>query len=66
MLQPRNEGNLYNWVGYLKGPPDTPYENGVFVIDIQIPEQYPLQPPVVRFETTIFHPNVHFKVTSSV
>ena len=28
---------------------------------INIPEQYPLVPPQVRFKTRIFHPNFHFK-----
>jgi ubiquitin-protein ligase len=29
---------------------------------MNVPEQYPLVPPSVRFRTKIFHPNVHFKV----
>ncbi|KAJ6382844.1 hypothetical protein OIU77_031298 [Salix suchowensis] len=34
---------------------------GVFQLAFSVPEQYPLQPPQVRFLTKIFHPNVHFK-----
>nr|GFB00604.1 probable ubiquitin-conjugating enzyme E2 37 [Tanacetum cinerariifolium] len=34
------------------------YEKGVFKIDIQIPERYPFQPPVVTFCTPIYHPNI--------
>lgn len=41
---------------------DTPYQEGVFQLAINVPEQYPLVPPQVRFVTKIFHPNVHFKV----
>jgi peroxin-4 len=33
----------------------------VFQLAINVPEQYPLVPPQVRFVTKIFHPNVHFK-----
>ena len=29
---------------------------------LNVPEQYPLMPPAVRYRTKIFHPNVHFKV----
>ncbi|KHG26097.1 Protein PEROXIN-4 -like protein [Gossypium arboreum] len=43
------------------GPSETPYEGGVFQLAFAVPEQYPLQPPQVRFLTKIFHPNVHFK-----
>ncbi len=32
---------------------------------LNVPEQYPLMPPAVRYRTKIFHPNVHFKVCLS-
>ena len=32
---------------------------------LNVPEQYPLMPPAVRYRTKIFHPNVHFKVCAS-
>lgn len=47
---------------FAQGPSETPYEGGVFQLAFAVPEQYPLQPPQVRFLTKIFHPNVHFKV----
>lgn len=56
-----NETNLFSWRAMLKGPKDTAYEDGVFELVINVPEQYPLVPPNVRYRTTIFHPNVHFK-----
>ncbi len=46
----------------LQGPKDTPFEGGVFEVTLQVPEQYPLIAPNVRFKTKTFHPNVHFKV----
>lgn len=46
----------------LQGPKDTPFDGGVFEVTLQVPEQYPLIAPNVRFKTKIFHPNVHFKV----
>ncbi len=33
--------------GEIAGPPDTPYEGGNFILDIQIPATYPFNPPVV-------------------
>jgi len=37
---------------------DTPYQGGTFVVDIQIPDNYPFVPPKMRFDTKIWHPNV--------
>lgn len=44
--------------GSFKGPPDTPYEGGLYEIDIRITGEYPFKPPEMRFITKIWHPNV--------
>lgn len=44
--------------GEIMGPPDTPYEGGRFLLEIKIPETYPFNPPVVKFITKIWHPNI--------
>ena len=36
----------------------TPYEGGVFVVDIEIPRDYPFAPPKMKFVTRLWHPNV--------
>jgi len=40
------------------GPPDTPYAGGKYVVDIKIPAEYPFRPPVMKFDTRLWHPNV--------
>ncbi|KAK4164121.1 ubiquitin-conjugating enzyme E2 4 [Cladorrhinum sp. PSN259] len=40
------------------GPEGTPYEMGIFRLQIYIPDRYPLCPPTIRFVTPIYHPNV--------
>ena len=40
------------------GPEDTPYAGGVFKLDVAVPEEYPIQPPSVRFVTRVYHPNI--------
>ncbi|KDO23143.1 hypothetical protein SPRG_09951 [Saprolegnia parasitica CBS 223.65] len=42
----------------IQGPEGTPYENGVFLLEIKVPERYPFEPPKVHFTTPIFHPNI--------
>jgi peroxin-4 len=53
--------NLLKWKAWLKGPTDTPYETGVFELDIRCGIDYPLAPPTITFVTKIFHPNVNFR-----
>jgi len=52
------EGDMSNLTGEITGPPDTPYEGGIFKVTIHIPEQYPFQPPECKFATKIWHPNI--------
>ncbi|KAF2074393.1 hypothetical protein CYY_004289 [Polysphondylium violaceum] len=61
ILYPKDDGDLFKWTAIIKGPPDTPYEDGKFELDIKVPSNYPLQPPTIKFVTKIFHPNIHFK-----
>merc|ERR1712176_469079 len=40
------------------GPEGTPYEGGVFDVDVLIPSEYPFEPPKMKFTTKIWHPNI--------
>ncbi|EOD31617.1 hypothetical protein EMIHUDRAFT_429671 [Emiliania huxleyi CCMP1516] len=53
-----SEANLLEWIGKLKGPVGTPYEGGVFIVDISLPSDYPFVPPKMKFRTRVWHPNV--------
>jgi ubiquitin-protein ligase len=50
--------NLQHLIGSVPGPKDTPYEGGLFRVDIQLDAQYPFAPPKMRFMTRVWHPNV--------
>ena len=41
----------------LKGPKGTPYEGGLFKLEMKFPPDYPQKPPFVRLHTGIWHPN---------
>lgn len=55
---PVNE-DMYIWKAKLKGPPESPYENGIFTLKIEFPADYPFKPPKVTFETKIYHCNIN-------
>ncbi|GIY22659.1 nedd8-conjugating enzyme UbcE2M [Caerostris darwini] len=39
-------------------PAEGYYKNGTFVFDVKVPSDYPYEPPKVKCETEIFHPNI--------
>jgi len=53
------QDNLYEWEALIIGPKETPYEDGLFILEILIPFDYPMKPPNVIFKTKIFHPNIN-------
>ena len=51
-------GALSTIAARIKGPQGTPYERGVFHVEVKIPAGYPFEPPKMRFVTRLWHPNV--------
>ncbi|XP_065505331.1 ubiquitin-conjugating enzyme E2 T [Caloenas nicobarica] len=54
----QNQNQLDNLRAQILGGADTPYEKGVFNLEIVVPERYPFEPPKIRFLTPIYHPNI--------
>jgi len=55
---PKSDANLFEWVGTIEGPAGTYYAGLGFKISITFPPNYPYVPPLIKFDSPCFHPNV--------
>ncbi|KAK6202053.1 ubiquitin-conjugating enzyme [Pestalotiopsis sp. IQ-011] len=53
-----DNGDMTHLKARIRGPPGTSYEGGEFIVDVKIPNEYPFRPPVMKFDTKIWHPNI--------
>ena len=58
-----NNVDYYKWNATITGPQQSPYENGIFNLEIIFPINYPFKPPCITFKTPIYHPNISKKGT---
>eukprot|EP00966_Prymnesium_polylepis_P316132 7304467-Prymnesium_polylepis.1 len=43
----------------MEGPGGSPYADGTWLLSVRFPPTYPVQPPEVRFVTSIIHCNIN-------
>ena len=53
-----NQNDIYEWKITLVGAKDTPYADGIFLIKLKFPKDYPKSRPEIFFLTHIYHMNV--------
>ncbi|WVF69371.1 hypothetical protein IAT40_004147 [Kwoniella sp. CBS 6097] len=53
-----DESDIFKWTCQLPGPAGSPYEGGVFEVEIRVPPDYPFSPPHLRFITKVYHCNI--------
>jgi ubiquitin-conjugating enzyme E2 A len=51
--------DLMVWFAKIKGPPETPYEEGTFDMQLTFDSEYPVKAPSVKFLTPMYHPNIY-------
>ena len=50
--------SLDNLEAMIEGPENSPFEGGEFRLTITIPPNYPNVPPLIKFKTRVYHPNI--------
>lgn len=53
------DDNIYKWKAFINGPKDSPYEGGLFELEMNFTNRYPFKPPKVVFTTKIYHMNIN-------
>jgi len=61
----QKNGKITHWGAKIRGPKGTPHEDGIYVLDIQFPSNYPYSAPSCSFITKMYHPNVSSSGSSS-
>ena len=54
------KNDFLHWSGCIKGPKETPYNNGLYYFEIKFTNEYPKKGPIdVQMRTKTYHPNIN-------
>jgi ubiquitin-conjugating enzyme E2 variant len=60
-LENSEDISMSNWKGIIIGPSNTNYDGRIYSLKIEVGENYPLQPPIVKFISRVNLPFVDQK-----
>ena len=55
---PRNPSSPFVWDATILGPENSPWEGGLFSLELRFSCQHPYRPPFAKFTSKMFHPNI--------
>lgn len=55
---PNGENDLMNFTVLLKAEDSSIWEGGIYPFKVTVPENFPIEPPIVKLPEPIFHPNI--------
>lgn len=55
---PRDKNDPFLWDATIMGPENSPWEGGLFSLEMRFSYQHPYRPPFVRFTSKMYHPNI--------
>lgn len=58
-IEPCTDGDMYRWRAFMIPSKSSVYHDTILELTIVFPATYPYAPPVITFDTPIFHPNVN-------
>lgn len=54
-----DDNDLFKWSVIFEGPEETLYEGGYFKAELKFPDDYPNNPPEMKFVSKMWHPNIY-------
>lgn len=54
-----DDSDFFKWRVVFEGPAESLYEGGIFTAILTFPADFPNNPPEMRFETEMWHPNIY-------
>lgn len=54
-----DDSDFFKWRVCIEGPMESLYEGGLFTAIMTFPQNFPNEPPEMKFETEMWHPNIY-------